>query len=383
MTPLPRHQFPVVERYRYFDHAGIAPITKAAGDAIRWWTDRYERQGSLDYDELETRMENARQSAAALCGVPVDDLAFVKNTTEGLGFVASGLQWQRGDRVVVPDREFPSTIYPWLALRDLGVDVDRVIPEGDGGALAVDAFESVITSGRPPKVVATSWVHYGRGWRTDLERVADVCHDNGALLCVDAMQGVGVIPADFAAWNVDFAVVGPHKWLCAPRGVGVFYVAPGVRDRLRPLEPGWASVAHRGAWTNLDLVWDGTARRFEGGSPNESGIVALGASIDVLLQAGVDRIWNHVDMLCDRLVDGLRALGRVRFLSDRSEEGRSAIVTFAIDGIRSTDVADHLLDEGFACAPRGGGVRLSPHGYIDGSDVDALVESVGRLATIR
>jgi selenocysteine lyase/cysteine desulfurase len=379
VTPLPREQFPVVERYRYFDHAGIAPITKAAGDAMRWWTDRYERQGSLDYDELEMRMDRARRSAAALCGVRVDDLAFVKNTTEGLGFVASGLRWQRGDRVVVPDREFPSTIYPWLSLRDLGVEVDRVTPEGEGGALAVDAFASVIASGRPPKVVATSWVHYGRGWRTDLERLADVCHDNGALLCVDAMQGVGVIPAHFATWNVDFAVVGPHKWLCAPRGVGIFYVAPGVRDRLRPLEPGWASVAHRGAWTNLDLVWDGSARRFEGGSPNEAGIVALGASIDVLLRAGIDRVWNHVDMLCDRLIDGLRALGRVRFLSDRSAEGRSAIVTFAVDGVPSTDVAAYLQRERFACAPRGGGIRLSPHGYMDESDVDALVESVTGL----
>ena len=264
MTPLPREQFPVVERYRYFDHAGIAPITKAAGDALRWWTDRYERQGSLDYDELESRMDRARQSAAAMCGVPVDDLAFVKNTTEGLGFVASGLQWQPGDRVVVPDREFPSTIYPWLALRDLGVRVDLVTPQGDGGVLTVDAFESVIATGPPPKVVATSWVHYGRGWRTDLARLAAVCHDYGSLLCVDAMQGVGVIPSDFAAWNVDFAVVGPHKWLCAPRGVGVFYVAPDVRDRLRPLEPGWASVAHRGAWTNLDLVWDDLCEALRG-----------------------------------------------------------------------------------------------------------------------
>jgi selenocysteine lyase/cysteine desulfurase len=380
MTALPREQFPVVEHYRYFDHAGIAPITKAAADAMRWWTDRYARQGAVDYDELDERMERARRSTAMLFGVPPDDLTFVKNTTEGLGFVASGLHWESGDRVVAPDGEFPSTVYPWLALRDFGVRVDFVAPEGDGGALTVDSFEDVIAAGPPPKLVATSWVHYGRGWRTDLAALAGVCHDAGSLLCVDAMQGVGLIPSEFAAWEVDFVASGPHKWLCAPRGIGVLYVAPRVRDHLRPLEPGWASVAHRGQWTNLDLVWDSTGRRFEGGSPNEAGMLALGASVEVLLDAGLDKVWAHVDALCTRLADRLHAIGGVRILSDRTGDGRSGIVTFVVDGIPSTDVATHLQRQNFVCAPRGGGVRLSPHGYIDESEVDALVDA---LATIR
>ena len=193
------------------------------------------------------------------------------------------------------------------------------------------------------------------------------------------MQGVGVIPAEFAAWNVDVVASGPHKWLCAPRGVGVLYLAPQVRDRLRPLEPGWASVAHRGEWTNLDLVFDDSARRFEGGSPNEAGTIALGASLDVLLRAGVDRIWAHVDGLCQRMTEGLTALGPVRLLSDRTEAGRSGIVTFVVDGLPSTAVVEQLERKRFVCAPRGGGVRLSPHAYIDESEVDALVDAVARL----
>jgi selenocysteine lyase/cysteine desulfurase len=379
VTALPGDQFPVAEHYHYFDHAGIAPITKAAADSMRWWADRYERQGRVDYDEVETRMDRARQSAAELFRVAVNDVAFVKNTTEGLGFVASGLQWQAGDRVVVPDGEFPSTMYPWLALRDLGVQVDLVTPEGDGGALPIGAFEAVIAAGPGPKVVATSWVHYGRGWRTDLAALAQACHDAGSLLCVDAMQGVGVIPADFAAWQVDVVASGPHKWMCAPRGVGVLYVAPRVRDRLRPLEPGWASVVHRGEWTNLDLVFDDSAKRFEGGSPNEAGTIALGASLDVLLDAGIDRIWAHVDRLCDRLVEGLTALGPVRLVSDRTPDGRSGIVTFVVDGMPATEITADLERERFVCAPRGGGVRLSPHAYVGESEVDALVDAVARL----
>ena len=380
MTALPRAQFPVAERYRYLDHAGIAPITKAAADAVRWWADRFERQGRLDYDELEMRMDGTRQSAASLLGVPTDDVALVKNTTEGLGFVASGLQWQPGDRVVVPDHEFPSTIYPWLALRDFGVQVDLVTPEGDGGELPIESFESVIANGPPPKLVATSWVNYGRGWRVDLEALARVCHDAGALLCADLMQGAGVIPTDLAAWNVDFAAVGGHKWLCAPRGVGVLYVGQHVRDRLRPLEAGWASVAHRGDWSKLDLVWDDSARRFEGGSPNECGIAGLGGSLDVIMATGVERIWAHVDMLCERLVQRLKATAAVRVLSDRTGDGRSGITTFVVDGVRSTDIAARLEEDGFVCAPRGGGIRISPHGYNDEAEIDALVDAVSLLA---
>jgi selenocysteine lyase/cysteine desulfurase len=380
VTALPREQFPVVGHHCYLDHAGIAPITLAAADALRWWADHYEHHGRTDYDEIEAGMGRTRIDAAAALGVDVDDVAFVKNTTEGLGFVSSGLSWQPGDRVVVPDLEFPSTVLPWLALRDAGVHIDLVTPAGDGRAISTEAFASVIGAGAPPKVVVTSWVNFGRGWRVDLAELAKVCHGAGSLLCVDLMQGLGVVPAQLAAWGVDFATAGPHKWLCAPRGVGLFYVAKSARERLRPLEPGWASVAHRGDWERLDLVWDDSARRFEGGSPNEAGILALGASLSVLLDAGIDRVWSYVNGLCDRLVERLEQVDTVRVLSDRSEGGRSAVVTFVLGGTDATEVAATLEREGFVCAARGGGIRVSPHGYIEESEVDAFADAV---ATIR
>lgn len=332
-------------------------------------------QGKVDYDELELRQDATRAAAAELMGVPAVDVAFIKNTTEGLAFVASGLSWSPGDRVVVPDLEFPSTIYPWLALRDLGVQVDLVHPVGDGGALPIAEFERVLAAGPPPKVVAVSWVQYSRGWRTDIAALARLSHDAGALLCADVIQGLGVVPAALADWDVDFAMADGHKWLLGPEGIGVFYVAERVRDRLRPVEPGWASVAHRAEWENLDLVWDDSARRFEGGSFNMVGTMALGASLQLLLDAGVPEVWAHVDGLCDRLVGGLAAIDGVHVLSDRSAEGRSAIVTFAVDGVPSDDVAERLNAANFVCAPRGGGIRIAPHGYNTAEEIDALVQA--------
>jgi len=375
-TPLSRDQFPVVERYRYFDHAGVAPIPRVGAEAVQWWIDRTLSKGKVDYDELEVRQDAARAAAAALMGVPTNDVAFVKNTTEGIGFVASGVDWSPGDRVVVPDLEFPSNLYPWLALRERGVRVDLVRPSSDSGALPIEAFATCLDGGPPPKVVAVSWVHYGHGWRTDIAALARLCHDAGALLCVDAIQGVGILPAELAEWDVDFAMAGGHKWLLGPEGTGVLYVAERVRDRLRPLEPGWASVAHRAEWENAELVWDDSARRFEGGTFNMVGTMALGASLQLLLDAGIPNVWAHVDALCDHLVAELQAVDGARVRSDRSAAGRSGIVSFDIEGESPEATAARLNASRFVCGARAGGVRIAPHGYNTAEEIDLLVESV-------
>jgi len=334
--------------------------------------------GGLAYAGHAERAEEVRSAAAAVMGVAPDDVAFVKNTTEGLGFVANGLEWQEGDRVVVPDLEFPSTIYPWLALRDRGVVVDLVPPVDAGRCLPVEAFAAAIAAGPPPKVVATSWVQFGRGWRTDLASLASVCHDAGALLCADVIQGLGVVPAELEAWGVDFAMADAHKWLLGPLGVGVLYVRRSRLEDLRPLEPGWASVVHREQWDNLELVWDDTARRFEGGTPNMVGIHGMGASLDLLSNAGIESVWDHVSALTDRACVGLASVGAT-VVSDRSPHGRSGIVTFTVAGHEPAAVTAALESRGVVCSARGGGVRLAPHGYNTYEEIDRLVAAVGEL----
>ena len=317
--------------------------------------------------------------AALLMGVPAADVAFVKNTTEGLGFVANGLDWDEGDRVVVPDGEFPSTIYPWLGLQDRGVVVDRVPPVGPGGALDVGAFADIISKGTPPKVVATSWVQFSRGWRTDLAALAAEAHSVGALLCADVIQGLGVLPADLESWGVDFAMADGHKWLLGPAGIGVLYIRRSCLERLRPLEPGWASVKHREVWENLELIFDDSARRLEGGSLNASGVYGLGAAIELILGAGVERVWKHVNDLCDYACRALDTAG-YDVLSERSDEGRSGIVTFALEtGSDPQAAASALEQRGIVCSPRGGGLRISPHGYNTIEEIDRLVVALGDI----
>ncbi len=369
--PLDRSLFPVTERCTYLNVAHTCAPPTPVIEAMRGVIERQAALGSASCPDHEGAAEAVRRQAAALMGVPATDVAFTKNTTEGLGFVASGLAWAPGDRVLVPDGEFPSTAYPWLALADRGVVVDRVPPEGLAGALE---------TGPTPKVVATSWVQYGQGRRADLAALGRRCREAGALLCVDAIQGLGVLPADFEAWGVAFAAADGHKWLLGPEGAGVLYVRGEHLDRLRVLEPGWNSAADRDAYEDRTLALDPTARRLEGGTLNVAGVLGLGAALDVLATAGIDRIWDHVDGLCERLVDALTAVGAT-VLSDRSPAGRSGIVSFAVPGHEPTAVKAALLDEGVVCSARAGGIRVSPHGYSTVEEVDAVTAVVAGLST--
>src|SRR5689334_1759226 len=234
--PLDRSQFAVTDGYRYLNHASAGVLTRAAVDAGTAFMAEHTRLGAVGYVDWDARVEVVRGTAARLLGVDATEVAFVKNTTEGLSFVANGLDWQPGDRVVVADREFPTTVYPWLALRDRGVTVDLLEPVGPGWTLPLERVEEQLRVHRT-RVVAVSWVQFARGHRVDLAALAGICHEHGALLCVDAIQGLGVLPADLASWGVDFAAADSYKWLLGPFGIGVLYVAAPNRDLLRPLEP--------------------------------------------------------------------------------------------------------------------------------------------------
>ncbi len=374
-TPLPRGQFPVTARWRYFNHASVAPMPLAAVGAMARAAEATAADGAMDYEPRAAEVERVRTAAAGLLGVGRDDVAFVKNTTEGMALVAAGLDWRPGDRVVVPDHEFPTVLYPWLALADRGVEVTLVPTQGTARALPIDAFEAALAAGPPPRVVATSWVQYARGWRIDLAALAERCHDVGALLVVDLIQGLGAIPAALDEWGVDVGVAGGHKWLLGPEGIGVVQVAERCRDAIRPMAPGWASVRQRGEYDDPSYRLDASARRYEGGTVGVAAIHALGASIDLLLDAGIEAVAAHIDRLGDRAVAALAAQD-IATLSDRSAEGRSGIVTVASGSTEPDRVAAVLADAGVAVAARGGGIRLSPHGYNTDDEVDEVVEAL-------
>lgn len=376
--PLSRVLFPITDRYTYLNHAGVGPMPTTTVDAVTNAALAFSREGSLAYERLDAEMDHVRSSAATLMGVDVADVAFIKNTTAGLAIVAAGLDWQPGDRVIVPNHEFPTTVYPWIALRDRGVEVDLVEPVGARRELPLERFAEALRR-KPTRVVALSWVQFGYGWRTDLAALGRLCREHDALLCVDAMQGLGAMPASFAAWNVDVAAVDAYKWMLGPHGIGAAFVSERARKQLTPREPGWASVAHREDWDELDLVFDPSARRYEGGTNNIVTALGMGASIDLLLEAGIAVVWLHIDRLCRRLADGLIAHGAELRSVHGDSAHRSGIVAFTLPDRDAEEIVDALEQRGIVTRPRAGAVRVSPHAYNTTDEIDHLLDAVREL----
>lgn len=368
-----RAQFPVSRRLVYLNHAGVAALSAPAATALARYAELAVSEGALHYAErYDAEIERVRRRAAALLDAAPDEIAFVKNTTEGLGLVAAGLAWRPGDRVVTCDLEYPSNVYPWWSLRAQGVET--VLLPSQGGRLPMERVAEAL---RDPRVrlLALSSVEYGSGARNDLAALGALCRAHDIRFCVDAIQSLGCLPLRPRDSGIDYLAADGHKWLCSVEGCGVFYCA---RERIAELTPrvvGWRSVTDNTDYDRYHLELQPGAGRFEEGTPNTGGIFALGAAIDLTLAQGVDRIAERVLGLTRDLAERLDARG-VRVLSPRGDADRSGILSFVKDGEDAKATAARLRAQGIVVAARRGGVRASLHAWNDASDLERLVAAI-------
>jgi selenocysteine lyase/cysteine desulfurase len=369
-----RRQMPVTARWAYFDHAAVAPLPAPARDALIRYAQQAADEGDTVWPVWNRRVEEVRGLAARLIAAEPDEIALVRNTTEGISLVAEGFAWREGDNVVTPDNEFPSNLYPWMNLASRGVETRRVAT--DGGRLDLDRL--LAACDRRTRIVSVSWVGYASGWRTDLATLAHRVHAHGALLLVDAIQGLGAFPLDAHATAIDFLAADGHKWLLGPEGAGLLYVRKELLDRLRPLGVGWHSVVNAFDYGRVAMDLKPTASRYEGGSANVAGFLALAESLELLLGLGIEAIGQRIleitDMACARL-----AAAGCTVASLREGDHRSGIVLFEVPGVDPLAVVARLAREGVVLRSRGGKLRLSPHAYVDESDIERLIAAIEGL----
>jgi len=367
-----RREMPVTRQWAYLDHAAVAPISGPAHRAIVRWSEDAVANGDAYYQAWMRLLNETRQRSARLINAQPEEIALVSNTTSGIGLVAEGYPWRAGDNAVFPDNEFPSNQYPWLNLASRGVEIRRIPTEG--GRVPWEALAEACDA--RTRVVSVSWVSYASGWRQDLDQLVEMVHRRGALVFLDAIQGLGVFPLDVRRTPIDFLAADGHKWLLGPEGAGVFYIRREHLDLLRPLGVGWNSVAHDRDFTRIELNFKNSAERYEGGSMNMAGFIGLNASLELLICYGQEAIGARVLEITDLACRRLTAAGA---MIDSVREGgrRSGIVSFRLPGRDPDSFRKQCLERQIVLSCRAGRLRISPHAYNDDSDIDRLLEVIG------
>ncbi|MFP4080212.1 MAG: aminotransferase class V-fold PLP-dependent enzyme [Ectothiorhodospira sp.] len=364
-------EFPLDEDILHMNHAAVGPWPARTSRAVADFAQENTRVGSRHYPrwlEVERRLRDRLRS---LVNAPsTDDIALLKNTSEGLSLVAHGLDWNPGDNVVCPLQEFPSNRIVWQSLEPrFGVTVRLVdLNTPDPEAALLGAMD------RHTRLMSVSAVQYATGLRLNLERLGQACRNRGVLFCIDAIQQLGALPLDVQACGADFLAADAHKWLLGPEGIAVFYCHAALRDRLRLHQFGWHMVEEPGDFERLNWVPAAGARRFECGSPNMLGIHALDASLSLFEETGMTFVADALSRNVEYLIDLLRS-ARFEVLSPTDPERRAGIVTFTRPGMDAPATWKRLMDAGVLCAPRGGGIRFSPHFYTSTVDLERAVES--------
>src|SRR5687768_5881369 len=373
MTPELRALFPITERAVYLNHAAVSPPPTTTIQAVEAQLRDVHENGSLNFLSWLDVKERTRELLARLLGARAEQVAFVRNTSDALSTVANGLAWKAGDNIVTFSREFPSNIYPWLRIRDVfGVEV-RMCEERNG---RIDLNELGSLIDRNTRLVAISHVQFASGFRTDLERLGRFVRQHDALLVVDVIQSLGVVPMNVEAEFVDVAAGAGHKWLLSPEGVGYLYLSDRARERIQPTLVGWVSVPNPEDYQNFEQGWNRGALAWETGTGPSALIHGLEASLNLLLETGVGRISEHLEKLTDYLCDRLE--GRdYEIVSSRTASEKSHILCIRHKGdLSSMHLYGHLRARGIITAPRGDRLRVSPHLYNTLEDMDHLISSL-------
>ncbi|GAA4186099.1 aminotransferase class V-fold PLP-dependent enzyme [Gryllotalpicola kribbensis] len=365
-----RQEFRVLDDLTYLDVAGRAPMADRVHREMLEYLTVCRARGA-DKDEWLARVERIRARTAAFLGADAHEIAFMKNTSDGLNTIGAALQLQPGDSVLVsPEFEHANNVYPWVHLRDRGVNI-RTAPVGPGGVVRAQDIEAAIDAST--RLVTLSAVSAWTGARPNLAAIAQVAHAHGAFFLVDAAQAAGVVDIDVHRDDVDALAAATQKGLLGMYGLGVLYCRADWFDRLRPPFLSVAGVQREGLhesdlgdFQNASVL--GSAARFEVGNHNFAGLFALDAALSLLEEAGIARIERHVLDLADRLIIGLTEAG----LNPAVDTAQSGIVAFPAPDPGA--MIARLDSHGVRVSLRRGRVRASLHLYNDQSDIQRLID---------
>ena len=371
-----RHRFPVFEQRVYINSCSQGALSDSVRDAYRRYLDDWDEHGA-PWEYWVGRLGAARTSIAGLINAEEDEVAVTTSLSAGVSALASGLRFDQGrDKVVVSNFEFPTIGQIWHAQERRGVRIEHVPAEADG-TIPLERFEAAIDE--QTALVAVTHVCFRNGSRLDVEAVARLAHERGALVLVDAFQTVGSLPVDVRALGCDFLAAGVLKYLLGSAGLAFLFCRRELVEGIEPTATGWFADQNIFEMDIHDYSPAPNARRFEAGTPPIPSIYAAIAGIELMQEIGIAETEAHVRELNALLRDGLDELGATA-VTPREPERSGALVC-----VRSSDVSAlvaALENDGIVTSSRDDNLRISAHCYNTAEDVGTLLDALARNRTL-
>jgi selenocysteine lyase/cysteine desulfurase len=369
---LRRHEFPVARDKIFLGHAGVCPLPHRVAAAVS----ECAAQGTLGDQEafMLHRLKDARKLVAQLLKCQSEEVALVGPTSLGLSLVASGLSFRKGDNILIYHDDYPSNVYPWMALAAKGVQVRLINTRGLGVIRPIDVMGQVDENTR---LVALASCHFISGYRLEHEAIGKYLRGRGILFCLDAIQTLGAFPTTVE--HVDFLAADAHKWLLGPCGAGVLYVRRELQEKLNPPIYGWHNVRCPNFVAQEKIEFRGDATKYEAGTHNLLGIVGLIASLELVQEIGLKNIAAELLRKRALLVPALQAKGFTILNAEAKPENASGIVTFFQPGKDPVPLHKKLADASVIASLRSDRkgqsyIRLSPHFYNTDAELQRVLE---------
>lgn len=371
---LRQREFPVAREKIYLAHAGVCPLPRRVAEAVQHYAGRCTLGDQEAMVPPEMQMLRTRELAARLLGTETSEIALVGPTSLALSYVAAGLKFRKGDNILVYFEDYPSNVYPWMALAEQGVQVRFLNVRELGRIRNIDVQGQVDENTR---LVALASCHFVSGWRIDIEAIGRYLRQRKILFCVDGIQTVGAFPTPLA--NIDFLAADSHKWMLGPCAAGLLYVRQELQEKLRPRVFGWHNVRCPNFTTQETLVHPPDARRYEAGTANLLGLAGLHAALELLLELGVDNIAAELQRKRAWLVPALQTRGYTVLQPEAPPPNAGAITTFHRPGTDLAALHQKLLDAGVITSLRADRtgqqyIRLSPHFYNSDAELNRMLE---------
>jgi len=366
-------EFPLDSSLIYLNHAAVSPLPKRTVETLQLLIQEMMFQGAKNYPQWQLKENLLREQLRDLINAPTsNDIALLKNTSEAISTVAYGLDWKKGENVVITDQEFPSNRIVWESLEKYGVITKKALISN------IEEPEEALFQlvDEKTRLISVSAVQYASGLKMDLKKIGLFCKKHQILFCVDAIQHLGALQFDVQAIQADFVMADGHKWLLAPEGLALFYSTPQAREKLELKQYGWRSIENVGNYDVLEWQLPDSARKFECGSPNMIGIHALSSSLSLFLEIGLIEIEKKILENTHFLLNLLKQIPDIKIISPQQRERCSGIVTFKHDKKDNNLLFEQLKQHNIICAQRGGGIRFSPHFYTSKLQLEQAVEII-------